>query len=61
MYEIDEKSGKIKFSHNPFSMPQGDINNLDLDNPLDIKAYQYDIVCNGIELSSGKLEIIYLI
>ncbi len=55
MYEIDEKSGKIKFSHNPFSMPQGDINNLDLDNPLDIKAYQYDIVCNGIELSSGAI------
>ena len=55
MYEIDEKSGKIKFSHNPFSMPQGDINNLDLNNPLDIKAYQYDIVCNGIELSSGAI------
>ncbi len=55
MYEKDEKSGKIKFSHNPFSMPQGDINNLNLDNPLDIKAYQYDIVCNGIELSSGAI------
>ena len=55
MFEIDEKSGKIKFSHNPFSMPQGDINKLNLDNPLDIKAYQYDIVCNGIELSSGAI------
>tara|TARA_B100001057_G_scaffold2892_1_gene2637 strand:- start:3980 stop:5767 length:1788 start_codon:yes stop_codon:yes gene_type:complete len=55
MYETDEKSGKVKFSHNPFSMPQGDINNLNLDNPLDIKAYQYDIVCNGIELSSGAI------
>ena len=47
---------KIKFSHNPFSMPQGDIDNLDFLNPLDIlKAYQYDIVCNGIELSSGAI------
>ncbi|MAZ46433.1 MAG: aspartate--tRNA ligase [Rickettsiales bacterium] len=55
MYETDEKSGKIKFSHNPFSMPQGDISKLNLDNPLDIKAYQYDIVCNGIELSSGAI------
>tara|TARA_B100000989_G_scaffold178268_1_gene133896 strand:+ start:41 stop:1828 length:1788 start_codon:yes stop_codon:yes gene_type:complete len=55
MYETDEKSGKIRFSHNPFSMPQGDLNNLNLNNPLDIKAYQYDIVCNGIELSSGAI------
>ena len=55
MYETDEKSGKIKFSHNPFSMPQGDISKLNLDNPLDVKAYQYDIVCNGIELSSGAI------
>ena len=55
MYETDEKSGKIKFSHNPFSMPQGDVNNLNLDKPLGIKAYQYDIVCNGIELSSGAI------
>ena len=45
MYEIDEKTGNIKFSHNPFSMPQGDLNSLNLDSPLDIKAYQYDIVC----------------
>ena len=55
MYEIDEKTGKIKFSHNPFSMPQGDLNNLNLNQPLNIKAYQYDIVCNGIELSSGAI------
>ena len=55
MYEIDEKSGKIRFSHNPFSMPQGDIDNLNFSQPLTIKAYQYDIVCNGIELSSGAI------
>ncbi len=55
MFETDEKSGKIKFSHNPFSMPQGDINKLNLNKPLEIKAYQYDIVCNGIELSSGAI------
>ena len=55
MYELDEKTGKIIFSHNPFSMPQGDINDLDIDNPLNIKAYQYDIVCNGVELSSGAI------
>ena len=55
MYETDEKTGKIKFSHNPFSMPQGEIGKLDLNKPLDIKAYQYDIVCNGIELSSGAI------
>ena len=55
MYEVDEKTKKIIFSHNPFSMPQGDIENLDFDNPLNIKAYQYDIVCNGIELSSGAI------
>ncbi len=55
MYEIDEATKKIKFSHNPFSMPQGELNKLDLLNPLNIKAYQYDIVCNGIELSSGAI------
>ena len=55
MYEIDETTKKIKFSHNPFSMPQGDVKKLDLSNPLNIKAYQYDIVCNGIELSSGAI------
>ncbi len=55
MYELDNTTGKIKFSHNPFSMPQGDEKELDLKNPLNIKAYQYDIVCNGIELSSGAI------
>ena len=55
MYEFDEKSKKIIFSHNPFSMPQGKINEINFDKPLDIKAYQYDIVCNGIELSSGAI------
>jgi len=55
MFELDEVTDKVKFSHNPFSMPQGDINNIDFDKPLNIKAYQYDIVCNGIELSSGAI------
>ena len=55
MFEEDEKTKKIIFSHNPFSMPQGDVKNLDLSKPLGIKAYQYDIVCNGIELSSGAI------
>ena len=55
MFEKDETTKNIKFSHNPFSMPQGDINNIDFTKPLDIKAYQYDIVCNGIELSSGAI------
>ena len=55
MYEFDEETKKIKFSHNPFSMPQGDLNKLDYNNPLKIKAYQYDIVCNGVELSSGAI------
>ena len=55
MYETDEKTGKVKFSHNPFSMPQGDLSKLNFKNPLDIKAFQYDIVCNGIELSSGAI------
>jgi len=55
MFEKDEVSSKIKFSHNPFSMPQGDIKNINFDKPLEIKAYQYDIVCNGIELSSGAI------
>ena len=55
MYELDEQTKKIKFSHNPFSMPQGDLDNLDFNKPLDIKAFQYDIVCNGIELSSGAI------
>ena len=55
MFEMDQKTKKIKFSHNPFSMPQGDIKKLNLNNPLEIKAYQYDIVCNGVELSSGAI------
>ena len=55
MYEIDEKSKKIIFSHNPFSMPQGNLKDLNFDKPLEIKAYQYDIVCNGVELSSGAI------
>ena len=55
MFEKDEVTNKVKFSHNPFSMPQGDIKNIDFKKPLNIKAYQYDIVCNGIELSSGAI------
>ena len=55
MFEFDENSKKIIFSHNPFSMPQGDHKKINFENPLDIKAYQYDIVCNGIELSSGAI------
>ncbi len=55
MYEINEETKKIQFSHNPFSMPQGSLDKLDFENPLKIKAYQYDIVCNGIELSSGAI------
>ena len=54
MFEIDENN-KLKFSHNPFSMPQGDIEKIDFKNPLNLKAYQYDIVCNGVELSSGAI------
>ena len=55
MFEIDENNGKIGFSHNPFSMPQGNLDQLNYDKPLEMKAYQYDIVCNGIELSSGAI------
>ncbi len=55
MFEMNEKTNKIEFSHNPFSMPQGDLDNLTLEKPLDILAFQYDIVCNGIELSSGAI------
>ena len=55
MFEEDEKTNKIIFSHNPFSMPQGNINEIDFKKPLNIKAYQYDIVCNGVELSSGAI------
>ena len=55
MFERDETTGKVEFSHNPFSMPQGDLNENFFKNPLDILAYQYDIVCNGIALSSGAI------
>ena len=55
MFELDENDGKIGFSHNPFSMPQGDLEKLNFEKPLEMKAYQYDIVCNGIELSSGAI------
>ncbi len=64
MFEKESESGKIEFSHNPFSMPQGEMEALDTMDPLDVLAYQYDIVCNGTELSSGairnhKPEIMY--
>jgi aspartyl-tRNA synthetase len=55
MYEFDHEAGKIEFSHNPFSMPQGGLNALNTMDPLTIKAFQYDIVCNGYELSSGAI------
>ena len=64
MFELDEKTNQIVFSHNPFSMPQGELHALETMDPLAIKAFQYDIVCNGVELSSGairnhKPEIMY--
>ena len=55
MYEWNEEEGKIDFSHNPFSMPQGGLEALETKDPLDILAYQYDVVCNGVELSSGAI------
>jgi aspartyl-tRNA synthetase len=55
MYEYDEDAKKIEFSHNPFSMPQGGMEALETQDPLTIKAFQYDIVCNGFELSSGAI------
>lgn len=55
MFEFDDKTNKIEFSHNPFSMPQGGLAALESGDPLQVKAYQYDIVCNGIELSSGAI------
>ena len=55
MFEKDETNNKIEFSHNPFSMPQGNLTEKNFESPLDILAYQYDIVCNGIELSSGAI------
>ena len=55
LFEIEEKTKKIVFSHNPFSMPQGNLEELNFSKPLDIKAFQYDLVCNGVELSSGAI------
>lgn len=55
MFEYDEDEKRVDFSHNPFSMPQGGLEALETKDPLDILAYQYDIVCNGIELSSGAI------
>ena len=55
MFEINKESGKIDFSHNPFSIPQGGLNSLNNDDPLKILAWQFDIVCNGVELSSGAI------
>ena len=55
MYEIGEESGQLEFCHNPFSMPQGGMKSLTEKDPLDIYAYQYDLVCNGVELSSGAV------
>jgi aspartyl-tRNA synthetase len=55
MYERNEETGRIEFSHNPFSMPQGGLEALETRDPLTIKAFQYDIVCNGVELSSGAI------
>ena len=64
MYEKDSETGAVDFSHNPFSMPQGGMNELESKSPLDILGYQYDIVCNGVELSSGavrnhRLDVLY--
>ena len=55
MYEKNEETGEVEFSHNPFSMPQGGMEALINKDPLDILAYQFDIVCNGVELSSGAI------
>ena len=55
MYELNEETGDVQFSHNPFSMPQGELKALEEQDPLDVLAYQYDIVCNGTELSSGAI------
>ena len=55
MFEKDQQTKKIKFSHNPFSMPQGNLDEINFDKPLEILAYQYDLVCNGVELSSGAI------
>ena len=58
MFEINSQTNKIDFSHNPFSMPQGGMESLEKKPALDILAWQFDIVCNGIELSQEQLEII---
>lgn len=55
MFELDEETNKVQFSHNPFSMPQGGLEAIESKDPLDVLAYQYDIVCNGVELSSGAI------
>jgi aspartyl-tRNA synthetase len=55
MFEFDDELQQVVFSHNPFSMPQGGLDALETQDPLDIKAFQYDIVCNGVELSSGAI------
>jgi aspartyl-tRNA synthetase len=55
MFELDEETGQVGFSHNPFSMPQGGLDALETQPPLSVKAFQYDIVCNGVELSSGAI------
>ena len=55
MFELDPQTKKIDFSHNPFSMPQGGMESLNNKDPLDILAWQFDIVCNGVELSSGAI------
>ena len=55
MFELNEETGRVDFSHNPFSMPQGGLKALETQDPLTINAYQYDIVCNGVELSSGAI------
>ncbi|MBN1557921.1 MAG: aspartate--tRNA ligase, partial [Lentisphaerae bacterium] len=55
MFEFDEEAQRVTFSHNPFSMPQGGLEALETQDPLDVKAFQYDIVCNGVELSSGAI------
>ena len=55
MFELNEQTRKIEFSHNPFSMPQGEMDSLKNNDPLDVSAYQYDLVCNGVELSSGAI------
>jgi aspartyl-tRNA synthetase len=55
MFELNEETGRVDFSHNPFSMPQGELEALNGKDPLDVLAYQYDIVCNGHELCSGAI------